>query len=56
MFSGLYNLIVAFIIAAIIWYTSTLVPNTFVQKLGMFVAAIVVIIGLVTFLKPLLGA
>lgn len=56
MFAGLYSLIVSFVVAAVVYYLSTLVPSAIVQKLGMAVAVIIAVIGLLAFLRPFLGA
>lgn len=54
--AGLYNLIVAFVIAGIIWYASTIIPSLVIQKLAQVVAIVVAVIGLLNFLRGYLGA
>jgi len=56
MFPGLYELIVAFVLAAIVYYVGTIVPNVIVQRIATAIAIIIAVIGLLSFLRHYLGA
>lgn len=54
-FPGLYELISLLVVAGIVYYVSTLVPNPLAQRLGSVVAGIIAVIGLLSFLRHFIG-
>lgn len=55
MLPGLYDLIIMLVVAGLVYYLSTIVPSAIVQKLGMAVAVIIAVIGLLRFLQHFLS-
>lgn len=55
MNQALYSLFTLLVVAGIIYYASTLLPDAFLQKIGNFIAGIIVILAVVRFVAYLLG-
>lgn len=49
--AGTFQLIVSFVVAAIVYYLGTIIPDPIVNKLAAIVAAIIAVLALLNFLR-----